>query len=293
MADCGRMFDLISAHIDSELDEQSEYELRSHLASCPNCRALLDALTTVSDELSADLAEPPAELLPNVMAGVRESAGFPLAAKKSKTSARTKRIITRCAAAAACLALVVFAAPTLLHRGGSDSSTEAVMMAAAPSASFDAAELEPAAAPESSDISGDKEQSEQEVSDITKGFAVSNGDLFVPHALIDLPASDSDLTLKFSDPDANENEFVPDGLYYDGLYYDTDESLYTLVITVSGGVPKAFDDVSFTEHGADYMGLVSSARAEEFANDHGEASVTVTRNASGFVSDPALIIITH
>ena len=52
MAHCDEYVDLISAAIDGALSPVEQEKLDSHLASCPECRALYEELTALHAALS-------------------------------------------------------------------------------------------------------------------------------------------------------------------------------------------------------------------------------------------------
>lgn len=108
MKNCEYYEELISSLIDGEITETEKLELEEHLEECTSCRELYNTYSALFGR--ADLAEPPKELLPNVMAAVRD---LP-AGRKSGGGKKTYIYIRYIAAAAACLALAIFAVPRLL-----------------------------------------------------------------------------------------------------------------------------------------------------------------------------------
>lgn len=50
---CEKAYELMSAKLDGELSAEQDAELTAHLASCPECRRLMQAMQTVEDSVSA------------------------------------------------------------------------------------------------------------------------------------------------------------------------------------------------------------------------------------------------
>ena len=71
MSTCEKYQELISRMLDGDLSAREEEDLARHLESCPACAALHSAFSAVSRGIGSELEEPPADLLENVMAGVR------------------------------------------------------------------------------------------------------------------------------------------------------------------------------------------------------------------------------
>lgn len=60
--DCRRAEELLSDHYEGSLDAVLEADLTAHLGSCPDCRALREALAQVIEALQSPVPEPPAAL---------------------------------------------------------------------------------------------------------------------------------------------------------------------------------------------------------------------------------------
>lgn len=100
---CSEVQILISAMLDDELSEQDRALVMEHIASCPECRNVYEAFSSLSDSLG-DLEEPPADFTETVMQSVRAAAKPPV---------RKRRWLRGFAAMAACLALILFAGRNL------------------------------------------------------------------------------------------------------------------------------------------------------------------------------------
>lgn len=100
MSDCKEIQELISVLIDGKVSENEKAKVNDHVEKCPECRAMLEAFTAVSESLS-ELEDVPEGLHENIMRRVK-SEGI-------KRKAPWKKIIPL----AACLALVIFGALSL------------------------------------------------------------------------------------------------------------------------------------------------------------------------------------
>lgn len=109
MGECEHYRELISALIDGEVSESENAEIRAHIESCPECRAMFDAFTAVSDSLS-ELEELPDGVHESIMRGVRASE------KKKKPA------WTRVLPLAACLVMVIFGSFKLLNAPDTDNA---------------------------------------------------------------------------------------------------------------------------------------------------------------------------
>ncbi len=135
MNDCEYYQRLMSQLLDSGLDEDDTRELRGHLRTCADCRAVLEALSSITLTLRADIAEPSAALAGSVMARIaaeeKKNAPVPVPAEKTQPpvpTASARRATHRHAAtrrtapwlrlgAAACLMLIIAGGTvTVLHR---------------------------------------------------------------------------------------------------------------------------------------------------------------------------------
>lgn len=101
MIDCEKARELISCLIDGELDENERAEVMEHIEICPECKAVYEAFSAVSENLP-ELEEAPEDLCENVMSAI-------------KTGAPVKRKTpwVKYLSVAACLALVIFAGTKL------------------------------------------------------------------------------------------------------------------------------------------------------------------------------------
>ncbi len=92
-----KCIELISLLIDGELTDAESTGVREHVASCPECRRVYEAFSTMSQSLR-EPEDVPEGLHEDIMSGIRRS---------QEKHPRALRI--RWLAAAACLALVLFA----------------------------------------------------------------------------------------------------------------------------------------------------------------------------------------
>lgn len=109
MIACEKAQELISCLIDNELNEKDKAEVLEHIKTCPECKAVYDAFSAVSENLG-ELEEAPAGLAESVMSAVR-----------SDTPAKRKTPWVKYLSVAACLALVIFAGTKLNTPKGSDT----------------------------------------------------------------------------------------------------------------------------------------------------------------------------
>lgn len=108
MSRCDAYQELISRMLDEPLTDAEQADLDRHLKTCEECSAFYQALTALSQEIGADLEEPPEGLHENIMAEIRRS--------EIKKQNRLRPIIRVALTAAACVALVAavsLAAPRL------------------------------------------------------------------------------------------------------------------------------------------------------------------------------------
>lgn len=113
MSDCGKIQELISAMLDGEVSESEKAEIEKHVEGCPECRAMLDAFTAVSDSLN-EPEEMPEGLHENIIRRVK--------AEGRKKKAPWKKVLPL----AACLVLVIFGAFAL---NGVDKTADKAMTA--------------------------------------------------------------------------------------------------------------------------------------------------------------------
>ena len=110
MVSCDEALELISAGVDGELTAEETRILEEHLDHCQACRALLEELRSIHEEMSGLNVPAPAGLAEGVMERVRAEKVVPM---KPVRSAR-KRWRTW-AASAAVFAVVLLGAGTLRH----------------------------------------------------------------------------------------------------------------------------------------------------------------------------------
>ena len=117
MNSCSEYRELISRLLDGELNADEQREVQRHIASCPDCAAVYDAFSMLSQAVADAAEEPPARLHEAVMADVRREA-----IRRRQPPKRVRSFL----ALAACAALVILAAANLPRMGRS-----ATMMSAA------------------------------------------------------------------------------------------------------------------------------------------------------------------
>ena len=97
MIDCEKCREMISCLLDGELSQAEQSLVREHIASCPECRSVYDAFSTVSEQMHEE--EPlPDGLHEKIMSGI-----------KAKPKKKTGIVWIKYLSVAACLALVIFA----------------------------------------------------------------------------------------------------------------------------------------------------------------------------------------
>ena len=123
MADHGYFEELIAANLDGELTPEEDAALRTHLESCPECRAFYEAMEAVVGVTAKHLPPPPADLTARVMEAVRTAAP-----KKKKA---LLPFPVRAAAMAAAAALVLWAGarvlPLRMGSSGNEKSGDSTM----------------------------------------------------------------------------------------------------------------------------------------------------------------------
>lgn len=97
MSDCEKCTEMISCLLDDELSDAEIDFVRGHVAACPECRAVYEAFSAISEQVRAE-EELPDGLHERIMSGVNAKQG------KKKGIVWIKYL-----SAAACLALVIFA----------------------------------------------------------------------------------------------------------------------------------------------------------------------------------------
>ena len=117
MENCEYFQEQISAMIDGALSDDDEAALAAHLDSCPECKAMADALRNMSRLIAEGAEEPPAELSQNVMDAIRQ--------QNPRRASVRRRVFLSTAAVAACAAIIIAAVPSL--PGASSKTAEAPM----------------------------------------------------------------------------------------------------------------------------------------------------------------------
>ena len=113
----------LSDSIDGALDEQTERELRRHIAGCSDCRTAEAELRAVLEAArSAPDREPARDLWPGIEAAIRGSTGvIDLAARRPRTSRRFSFSMPQLAAAAVVL-MAISGGGVWLLRGAAGST---------------------------------------------------------------------------------------------------------------------------------------------------------------------------
>lgn len=116
---CEEALELLSGHLDGANTQEEETQLQAHLASCPACRAILEAYEAVDSGLASLQAEPPAELVSGVMEAVRQ---------ESSTAKKIRRFPTRgIAATAVAAALLLVIGTTYLPELNRNQESQATL----------------------------------------------------------------------------------------------------------------------------------------------------------------------
>ena len=103
MSECREYQEKISAMLDGELADAEWDALMAHIGTCPECRALYNAFSAVSDAVREDTIPAPRNLHASVMEAVRREA-------KKEKRAHAVRYLRRYGAMAAAFVLIVAAA---------------------------------------------------------------------------------------------------------------------------------------------------------------------------------------
>lgn len=106
MIACEKAQEKISCLVDNELSESDRLEVTEHIKTCPECKAIYDAFSAVSDNLG-ELEDAPDNLTEKVMSAVKTTAP-----QEHKTP------WVKYLSVAACLALVIFAGTKLYAPNG-------------------------------------------------------------------------------------------------------------------------------------------------------------------------------
>ena len=73
MTNCEKIQEMISAMLDGEVLESDRVAIEAHIASCPDCAAMYEDFSSLSEAISEDCAEIPAGLHSKIMKGIRTS----------------------------------------------------------------------------------------------------------------------------------------------------------------------------------------------------------------------------
>lgn len=103
MSECEKYSEVASAYLDGELSDAQKDELKKHLDSCPECRAMLDEWCAAV-EATRDIPEPQGPQWEAVWAHVES------AAARRQASLRLRREVWRAVSVAAVAAAVLVAA---------------------------------------------------------------------------------------------------------------------------------------------------------------------------------------
>ena len=103
MNGCEYYQELISRMLDEDLSRSERAELAKHLETCSECAAMYQAFSVLSDTISSDMAEPPEDLVDNIMADIRRNEIV------RKNRGRMPRQFRTLIAAAACAAVMIAA----------------------------------------------------------------------------------------------------------------------------------------------------------------------------------------
>lgn len=105
MADCEKMMQLCEESLDRTLTAEEQEALDRHLEECPECAAYLADLRFMTEALSGDQIEAPADLHEKIMAGVMTEVHSTVV--QPHVPNRRMPVFTMLAAAAACVCLVM------------------------------------------------------------------------------------------------------------------------------------------------------------------------------------------
>lgn len=253
---CNDYLELISAHIDNEINKADERRLQSHLAGCSSCRALLDAYVQADSGLASLSVEAPEGLKDAVMKSL------PKQAKKERHFGRYAGIGL---AAAAALALVIGFSTRLPSLNAKKDAVREAPAAQdqyfydtpelgavnnafdtfaatpaptdAPAGMLDAAEDATEGA-STRHFKRDGSASAQTVAVLenTDGRALPELDSLEPTACFSNADDLSELPIAL--PDVSE-----DGLYFIKVYEIDRESFLSIVETYEGELPLTYDDI--------------------------------------------------
>lgn len=147
-ANCEYYQELMSRMLDGDLLDAETAALREHIRTCPECRALCAAFSSMALSLRDDEAEPPVSLASSVMSRIRtyeaeqafaepdpatEAEPIPLRRSARTSHARRKTPALRSMVVAACLVVVIGVGALATFTGRSGSTMET---AEAPASAF-------------------------------------------------------------------------------------------------------------------------------------------------------------
>ena len=94
MSECQYYQELISRMLDKDLSKRERAAVMEHLDSCSECAAMYEAFSMLSDNVSANLVDPPEKLTEDIMANIRRSE---MIRKNRKKSRQMKTVIASAA----------------------------------------------------------------------------------------------------------------------------------------------------------------------------------------------------
>ena len=176
-ANCEYYQELMGRMLDGDLLDAETAALREHIRTCPECRALCAAFSSMALSLRDDEMEPPVSIAGSVMSRIRsyeaekaiyepeltpEPEPIPLRRASRASGTRRKAPALRSALVAACLVVVigVGALATFSGRGGSVMET-----AEAPSSAFSRTTADSAANEAAEDMETEKEAGAEPVAE--------------------------------------------------------------------------------------------------------------------------------
>lgn len=242
MNSCEYYQELISRMIDDELSAEESAVLAQHLESCPECSAMYQAFSGISQAIAEDMEEPPEYLRESIMAELRREQ----IKKENRKKFRWKNVL----ATAACLAVVVAAAWIVPNsfRMGSAAPQAADNMAPAPAeyampesaaAPADSAEYA-AAEPRSAEGEAEAESPaaanfsayDADISDTAAQYVELHGDKAAAFAQLlsgetaELPESAEDARYTVSYELEENTQLAYIRLYGESVFFSPDDAVY-------------------------------------------------------------------
>lgn len=125
MSKCSEYQELISAYVDSELDDSDAIRVEKHLETCESCSAILRLYRVISAISQESLVEAPATLRDGVMKNIRNE-GVVHIGDHAKKRRIVRRVLTRYVPIAACLAAILLTLPRVidLSRSADNMATD-------------------------------------------------------------------------------------------------------------------------------------------------------------------------